>query len=152
MSTFDAAAFENTVIEGSNETKATPVPEGTYHALIEAVKIVVRAVNGEQRPILSVTFKILEASPELLAQMNREELFVTHDIWLDVTANGSLARGPNQNLGLGKLREACKMNNPSQQFAFKMLEGYGPLVIEVGTRPGKEEGDIFNKVKAVKAA
>lgn len=157
MSTFDAALFENMVIEGANETHSTPVPEGDYTAIIDKVQISsIEIKNGDRAgqtvPILNVTYHIMDDDGALAAQLNRDKITVRQMIWLDVTDKGTLAFGPNQNLGLGRVREAAGLNNPNKPFAFKQLEGQGPVRIAVTHRTDDERGLTYDQVSRVSKA
>lgn len=151
--TFDPAVFENLVVEGANETKSTPVPEGDYAAIIDAVRVKSIDISkgdraGQTVPILEVTWHILDEDGKLGELLNRDKVTVRQDIWLDIV-NGGLAFGPNLNLALGRLREALDLNKPNKPFTFKMLEGQGPATITVGQRTQESSGDVFNQVNRV---
>lgn len=149
--TFDPAAFEEMVIDKENETKSTPVPEGVYEALIDTVRVKSVTLTkgdraGEVVPILEVNYLILDEEGELAKELNRERITVRQDIWLDVQGSGAKARlsfGPNQNLALGRLREATGLNKPG--ITFGQMEGAGPISITVVLDP-RENGDVYNRV------
>lgn len=148
MSAFDLSTMENMVVEAANETKTTPVPEGWYNSLIDSIRLKsVKTDNGD-RPVLEVTHNLYEAPEELKQQLNRDKVTVRQDVWLDVTDAGTLAFGPNQNVGLGRLREACGENDPKKKFTFRLLEGKGPLKIHV-TQKTNAQGDSFNNVDKI---
>lgn len=153
-STFDASAFENMTTDQANETTMTPVPEGEYLGLIDRIRIKsIKIRNGERAgqevPILEVIYKIMDDTGELGKQLNRENVTVRQDVWLDVNDQGGLAFGPNQNVALGRLREAVGLNAPGKPFAFKQLEGQGPLKIMVTNRSDEETGNVFDGVSRV---
>jgi len=153
-STFDPEAFESIVIDQANEVKMTPVPEGDYTAMIDKVRIKSVTVKkgareGQEIPILEVLHHIQDEDGKLKKLLNLDKVVVRQDIWLDVE-NGALAFGPNQNVGLGRIREATGLNKPGKAFTFKMLEGQGPIELTVGLRENSETGDFFNVVKGVR--
>ena len=157
MSTFDPATFENMVIEDANETTSTPVPEGEYIAIVDSARInTIKIKNGpnagQERPILRVGLEIQDDEGKLKSLLNREKIVVRYDVWLDVTEAGTLAFGPNQNVGLGRLREACGLNRPGKPFNFKMLEGQGPLAITVTNTEDTERGTVYDNVTRVSKA
>lgn len=136
MSTFDAAAFEQMTIEQANETKSTPVPEGDFEANIDSVRIKSIAISkgdraGQEVPILEITWHIRDDDGKLKKELNRDKVTVRQDLWLDVTESGALAFGPNNNVALGRVRQAVGLNKPGKPFTFKMLEGQGPAMIHV---------------------
>ena len=152
MSTFDPAAFEQMTIDQANETKSTPVPEGDFRAIIDSVRIKTISIKngeraGQEVPILEVIYDIDDEDGKLKEELNRDKVTVRQDIWLDVNESGALAFGPNTNVQLGKLRDAVGLNKPGKTFAFKMLEGQGPLMIHV-TQDSKDDL-TFNRVPRV---
>lgn len=154
MSTFDVNAFENTVIEESNETKTTPVPEGTFPGLVDSQRIkTIKVKNGpregQELPILEVTYELTDDDGKLKEVLNRDKVTVRQDIWLDINDSGGLAFGPNQNVALGRLREATGLNAPGRPFSFGMLEGQGPVMIHVTQFANSDTGDIFNRIPKV---
>lgn len=156
MSTFDVNAFENMVIEESNETKTTPVPEGKFPGSIDSQKIKTFKAKrgpreGQDLPILEVVYELADEDGKLKEILNRDKVTVRQDIWLDVNDNGGLAFGPNQNVALGRLREATGLNAPGRPFSFTMLEGQGPLMIHVTQFANPETGDVYNRVPKVEA-
>lgn len=157
MSTFDPAAFENTTVEQSSETHSTPVPEGEYTAIIDSVKVnSIKIKNGDRAgqevPILRVIYHIEDDDGKLSSLLNREKVTVRQDIWLDTKGEGAsmtLAFGPNQNVALGRLRDAVNLNKPGKPFNFKMLEGQGPVKITVTNTDDVERGTTYDNVTRV---
>ena len=154
MSTFDVNAFENMIIEEASETKTTPVPEGAFPAIIDGqriktIKIKSGPREGQEVPILEVTYDLTDEDGKLKEVLNRDKVTVRQDIWLDVNDQGALAFGPNQNVALGRLRDACDMNAPGRPFSFSMLEGQGPVMVHVTQFANPETGDVYNRVPKV---
>ncbi len=152
QSTFDPTAFEEMTIDQSNEVKMTPVPEGDYRGIIQGVKIDSVSISkgdraGQTVPVLKVTYELEDDTGKLKELLNRDKITVRQDIWLDISDNGSLAFGPNLNVGLGRLRDACNMNKPGKPFSFKMLEGAGPVIVHV-IQDTRDE-DVYNRVPKV---
>jgi len=152
MSTFDPAAFESMTIDQANETKTTPVPEGDYRGIVESVKIDTVAISKGERagktvPVLKIIYELEDDTGKLKELLNRDKVTVRQDIWLDVTDSGALAFGPNLNVGLGRVRDACGFNKPGKAFSFKMLEGAGPVIVHV-TQEARD-ADIYNRVPRI---
>lgn len=153
MSAFDPAAFENMVVEEANETESTPVPEGDYLGLIDKVSVRGQEIKngsraGETVPILDVVYALNDDDGKLAKQLNRDKITVRQQIWLDLNENSALAFGPNQNVQLGRLRDAVGLNKTGKPFTFKQLEGQGPLAIYVTNRT-LDDGRVFDEVKRV---
>lgn len=147
MSSFDPALMEEQIITEANETKSVPIPEDDYMALVDDYKLAV--VGADKRPVLQITWLILNAEDKLAA-VGLEEGRPRQTIWLDVTSTGTLAFGPNQNVGLGKLRDALDQNKPGQAWSFQKLKGAGPAKITVGHRPDSTDATIkYAEVKKV---
>lgn len=155
MSTFDPAAFEQMTIDQANETKSTPVPEGDYTAIVDSAAVHgVEIKSGERAgqtvPVLQVIYHLQDDDGKLKKLLNRDKVTVRDDVWLDLTESGALAFGPNQNVRLGKLREACNLNKPGKPFTMKMLEGQGPVAISVTQITDKNDSTIvYNRVARV---
>lgn len=152
MSTFDPEAFQSQVIEEANETKTTPLPEGEYQCFVQDAKINKWTKDGEDNPVLDITYQVLpndEKYEEVKKMLNREELLIHQRVFLDVK-NGALQFGPNQNVQLGRLREATGLNDPKKKFMFSMLKDQGPVMVTVGMRE-LPSGDPANTVKRVAA-
>ncbi len=149
MSVFDAKVLEETVIDGANATTFDPVPINAYEAWIRDVEVrSVTTKNGEQA-MLTVTWGIPD--DKLQELLNREVVTSRQDIWLDLNSDGSIAVGPNQNVRLGRLRAALKMNDTKGPFSFGMLRDAGPAIITVGHRTDEKTGDTFDQVNRVDA-
>lgn len=147
---FDPAVFESTVYEEANETKTTPLPEGDYVSIIEAAKVTpVGRKDGSTVPVLRVTHQLQDLTPDVLELMGgRDKVTVQQTIWLDLNEKGSLAFGPNQNVGLGRLREAAGCNKPGKPFSIQDLAGRGPINVRI-THYQNDAGDTYNRINLV---
>lgn len=143
FSAFDPDQFSAMSVEGQNDTKYVPVPEGEYAAVI--TKKVFRPTDKGQL-ILDVTWKIDDAT--VAEAVGMKEPTVRQSVFIDRLENGSLDMGKGKNVKLGQLREAVGLNKPGQVFNFNMLEGRAAL-IKVKHR--QYEGDTFADVKDVTA-
>ncbi len=147
---FDPDTFLATAVEGSMETRFTPVEEGEYQALVEDYNA--RQVDTQRGPvtILDVTYDILD--DEVKTRMGLEKVTVRQSIFLDVEPDGRLTLGqPNKNVKLGRLREALHQNGPGP-WSFNQLKGAGPLMIKVSQRADKNDpSTIYNDVQRTAA-
>lgn len=144
---FDVNSFMSQEVSGSNDTKTVPCPVGDYNAQIS--KIGVRQWTSKKDPSISgmtldVTWSI--ESPEVKALLDRDNVTVRQGIMLDLTDSGGLDMGKGKNVGLGRLREAVNLNDPTRAFAFSQLEGQFALV-NVSHRTEGE--DIYPEVNKV---
>lgn len=114
MSVFDPESFMDEAIEGSNSTAATPVPPGEYEGVIQDVNPNVIATKDGDRPVLNITWAFED--PVVAEATGRPKSTCRQTIWLDVDDNGKLDMSKGQNVGLGRLREAIDMNDPSKPF------------------------------------
>ena len=73
-------------------------------------------------------------------------------VWLDVSEEGVLLSGPNQNLDLGRLRTAVGQNVPGQPWTPRMLVGSAATVY-LKERPVKDdEGNVVERYMEVRRA
>lgn len=145
-SVFDPDAFMNQTVEGENDTKFEPIPEGEYPAVIDTIQF--RSVDTKAGPrvVLDVMYELQDAAVK--EQLGRDSLKVRQSIFIDTTPSGAIDLGRGKNVGLGKLRAAVNQNTPGWQPA--MLQGAGPVLVKVGHRPDKNDPSVvFAEVKAV---
>jgi hypothetical protein len=142
MSQFNPEEFLHTEAEGGFDTKYTAIPEGDYRAVVDEVS---SRMTSKGQAIMDVTFNILD--DELKQKLNLQKATVRMSIFLDLDESGALKKGTNANIKLGKLLEACGITgrwNP------KMLEGAGPVLINVSQRKNEDDPEIvYNDVKRV---
>lgn len=145
-SVFDPASLLDMQVTGANDTKLVQVAPGEYTALVKDVKP--RSVNsrdGEQRVVLDVTWTIDDEGQRTATGLR--EPSVRQGIFLDMLAGGGLDMGRGKNVGLGKLRAALGMNDPSQPFSFRGMIGR-PARVQISSRTD-DKGDIYADVKSV---
>ena len=147
--TFDANAFLDSVVTGSNSTKVVPCPIGEYPGVIE--KLAARqwqSQDGTKTGVaLDVTWNVEDDSAK--AAVNRDVVAVRQGIMLDLAPDGSLDMGEGKNVALGRLRAAVGLNDPSVEFAFNHLPGR-MAKIKVGHRPDNRDPEvIYAQVDAV---
>lgn len=129
---FDPDVFLAAEVEGANETKWTNVPEGVYEALIDKIDI----RTPKDSVILEVMWNITDEA--LRATVGRDKPLVRQSIFLDVEGS-TLSFGTNKNVGLGKLRDALGQNDEHRPWNPRMLEGAGPVLIQVRHRPNERD-------------
>lgn len=143
---FDADLFLNAAVTGSNDTKVIPVPMGEYQGIIE--KVTPRqwqSKDGTQTGIALDIFWLIEDAG-VKAALGRDTVSCKQGIMLDTTPAGQLDMSKGKNIGLGRLREAVGMNDPSQPFSFHSLPGQSAKV-SVSHRIVGE--DTYAEVKGV---
>lgn len=121
---FNPADFLNATVEGSNDTVFIPCPAGEYVGMIE--KVEARPWVKKDDPTVSgvaldIQWNIDDQNAKEVT--GRDKVIVRQGIMLDMTDNGGLDMGKGKNIGLGRLREAVGLNDPSQPFAMSMLQG-----------------------------
>lgn len=144
---FNIETFLDQTIQGQNDTKVIPVPQGEYRAAIKEVKP--RQWKSKDDPTLSgVALDIiwLLDAPTTAEELGRKELTVKQGIMLDIDDNGQISMEKGKNIGLGRLREALGMNDPKKAFAFTSLPGQPARVLVTHRISGE---DIFAEVKSV---
>lgn len=110
MSLFDPVSLMNENLE-QNATRRDPLPAGEVIAQIVDMKFADGVSNKTGNPWnrMDVTLEITD--PNYLAQYpgGAEKLTTQLGIMLDMN-DGQIAVGPNKNIRLGRLREACGQN------------------------------------------
>ena len=153
---FDADAFLDSAVQGEMSTSITPCPEGDFMGIIvddfgdnERTFQEVETKDGP-RIIMRVPWKI--TSPEVIAQLGRDNVIVRQDIWLDFTPEGGLDIAEGKNTQLGALREALGQNSESA-WSPRNLRGAGPALVHVEHRPNDKNPDApYANVTRVAAA
>lgn len=119
---FDPEAFlASTVVNGEMSTQVLNCPEGKYRAQIDD-KIEVRSIDTKNGPrkIVRVLWNILDDTVK--AQLERERVLVSQDLWLDFDETGALDTRKGKNVDLGVLRDALGQNK-MDGWTFGMLRG-----------------------------
>lgn len=146
---FNPDEFLDQQVTEANDTKVTPVPVGSYPAIIASVsarpwvKKEDPTINGVA---LDVVWTIEDA--DVKAQLGRDKVTCKQGIMLDTTDEGKLDVSKGANIDLGRLREAVGLNVPGEPFGFNMLIGRSAIV-SINHRVSGE--DIYSEVKKVAA-
>lgn len=146
MSQFDPQAFLDTQTTETNDTRVLPCPIGEWPATVENVDIKsgVSQKSGEPWTKLNVKWKIEGCDANRMA--DRDPIYVTQGILLDITEAGGLDMGKGRNIGLGRLREATNLNAKGTPFSPRMLLGRSA---KVAVSHREYEGNLFDDVKGV---
>lgn len=123
---FDANSFMNAVFTEANDTKLVPCPAGEYQAQIEKLEPKSGTIGKGDRigePWASLNISYAVADQAVTAITGRDKVTVFQSVMLDLTPQGGLEQGPGKNINLGRLREACGLNNPGQPFTPSQLIG-----------------------------
>jgi hypothetical protein len=144
--TFDANAFLDSAISGSNDTKVIPVPVGEYMGIIE--KVSPRQWQSKDGTSSGIALDIiwLVEDANVKQYLGRDTVTCKQGIMLDLTPSGAVDNSKGKNVGLGRLREAVGKNNEGESFSFSMLPGLSAK-ISVTHRINGE--DTFAEVKGV---
>jgi hypothetical protein len=141
---FDPDLFLNSTFTGANDTKVIPVPVGEFQGIIE--KVVPRqwqSKDGTSTGIALDVFWLVEDAG-VKAELGRDTVTVKQGIMLDTTPQGGLDMSKGKNIGLGRLREAVGLNDPSQPFSFHSLPGQSAKISVAHRIVGE---DTFAEVK-----
>lgn len=150
MSMFDASSFLDMTIEGENSTVVIPPPAGEFPAMVD--KVDVRQWTKRDDPSVSgltleVFWAIEDASVKEL--LGRDKVLVKQGVMLDITEAGGLDMGKGKNVGLGRLRAALGLNDPSRAFSFQQLPGQMAKVT-VSHRTDKDDAEkIYPEIRTV---
>lgn len=148
-SAFNPDTFLDSSVEAPFETVRTTVPaKDGYIGSIDDIKMRVLDTKGGPRVVIDIFWKIHD---DLLAQqLNMPNgPIVRQNIFVDLDENGKLAKGVNQNVLLGQVRDACNQNQPGA-WAPRMLIGAGPCRLKVSERVDERNVAIkYNDVDRV---
>lgn len=126
-SDFNPEAFlASAVVDGELSTQTLNCPEGRYRAQV-GDRIDARQVDTKNgvRTIVRVPWMILDDAVK--AELERDTVIVTQDLWLDLDENGALDTGKGKNVDLGRVREAVGQNN-LPGWTFPSLRGQMAMV------------------------
>lgn len=146
MSNFDPQTFLDSNFEGSNSTSRTPCPEGEYPAVIKDVEVNAWTSRDQTKSGLRLDVRYSIDDESVKAAVGLPEPTVRQGLMLDLTPSGGLDMGKGRNIGLGRLREATRLNDPAKPFNFRMLVGQ-MVKVKVTHRVADEA--IYDEVKAV---
>lgn len=144
---FTPEQFLDMQVTESNDTKVIPVPAGEYMAVVKEVKS--RVWTSKKDPSMSgVTLDLVWTIDDanVKALLGREEVNVKQGIMLDLTDAGGLDMGKGRNIGLGRVREACGLNQPGQPFSATMLTG---RMAKVSVKHRIDGENLYAEVSAV---
>lgn len=137
---FDSSELMNQPFE-ANATKRTPLPVGETTAQIAKMEIKDGVSEKPGKPKVAwarLDCQLEITDPEYLKGVgdgNQEKAIAFLGIMLDM-ADGRIAVGPDKNVRLGKLREACGVNGqPLSALMGQMLR------IQIGQKPHPTEPD-----------
>lgn len=147
-SIFDPKTFATMTFTGANDTKSVPIPVGDWPFEIAKSEITPWSRRGESTPAgFKLVLLMKTSAPEVVAITGRKENAVRYEVMLDLTPEGMLDMGKGMNVRLGKLREACRLNDPSRPFSFDQFVGHS-VVGSITHRP-TDAGDLVAECKMV---
>ena len=83
--------------------------------------------------VLDIPYKVTD--PVALEGMDRDSIFVRQSLFLDLTPEGKLSTADGKNVKLGRVREACGLNEDG--FKLTDLEGH-VITIRVKQKPDND--------------
>jgi hypothetical protein len=148
-SVFNPDTFLDQSVEAPFDTVRTTIPPGdSYMGVIDnAAGRQIETKTGAQRIVMDVSWEVLDDN--IRAQLNLSKIIVRQTVWLDYDENGKLAKGVNQNVQLGQLRDAIGQNGPGA-WSPRMLVGAGPARLKISERVDEKNPAIkYNDVDRV---
>ena len=144
MSPFDPNTFMEQTVDAELATRMEQCPQGEYQAMVDdfdtsAFSTFTSDKNGKTYTTFKVPFSIQDAAVK--AELDREKVVVSQNIFLDLNESGGLDTGKGKNIGLGKLREALGQNTAGA-WSFNNLKGAGPVMVKVGWRANPKDPTI----------
>lgn len=116
LESFTKAAFD---------TKVAPCPEGDFTLLISKIDIY-SGVNKNGDPYCMASFLLEVEDQAVRDELGRDKVFVTHSASLDIVVDPAtglpkLDDAKGKNIDLGRIREACDLNEHKKDFNMNML-------------------------------
>lgn len=149
---FDEAAFLSQTTDQEGSTRVTPVPAGTYLAMIQEVKARPWSSErtGKSGVSLDVTYDIIDDGGIIEQQIGRPPR-VSHGYFCDlIPGTHQFDFSTGKNVQINRVREAAGQNVAGQAWNPMQLKGAGPVQIVVKQEPSKDDPkDIYNRVVAV---
>jgi hypothetical protein len=144
--TFDAQSFLDSSVTGANDTKVTPVPVGEFTGIID--KVAARPWTSRDGTSSGVSLDVtwLIDDEAVKQELDRPTVTCRQGIMLDLTPAGGLDLGKGKNVGLGRLREAVRLNDSSKPFSFTQLPGQ---VARVTVSHRIDGEDTYSEIKKV---
>lgn len=145
-SAFDPDQFLNSEIQGEMSTKLIPCPVGEYPAIIDSVKgRTWQSRDGTKSGVaLDVMWSIEDENVKQFVK--RDKVLVRQDIMLNLDEDNKISTKEGDNVGLGRLRAAVNLNDPSKPFTISMLTGQMAKVAVSHRMSGE---DVFAEIKKV---
>lgn len=125
-SVFDPAVLLNMPVTGAMDTRLPAVDAGEYTALVKDVKARSGTYSkgerqGQRFVAVDITWTIDDQGVREKTGLDSPQ--VRQSIMIDLTPGGGFDLGKGKNVGLGKLRAALGMNDPTVPFSFEQLKG-----------------------------
>jgi hypothetical protein len=146
QSAFDPDSFLNAEVQGEMSTKLIPAPVGEYMGIVDDVKARTwQSKDGSSSGVaLDVSWSIEDENVKQLVK--RDKVVVRQGIMLNLDDSGRISTKEGDNVGLGRLRQALNMNDPSKPFTPSMLVGQMGKVVVTHRMSGE---DVFAEIKKV---
>lgn len=150
MEGFDPIAFLETTVEGAMSTRMEAVPEGEFMAEIRDATSDIEVKEWESTAKGTSGFKAVlhwtVTDAALEAELDRTNIKVKQEIFLDFASPGVLSTAKGKNMGLGRIREALGLNTGA--FNFMMLAG---RTAKIHIKHTISKGEIYANVDRVAA-
>lgn len=140
-STFNPETFLQTQYTEATDTKRIPVPAADYMGQINDVrpKRVTRQ-DGTTAIVMEIIWNVLGEAAQKAT--NLEMPTARQSIWLDLNTAGNIDMRPGLNIALGKLRDACNVNDSGKAWSPMMLKNMSAY-IRVENEPDKDDPEII---------
>lgn len=154
MSTFNPDDLLHTAVDGAQDTKLIPVPIGEWDGILGKPSFRQAEIKRGERAGETMTFMdimVYIEDEEVKEITHRDKPAVRHSIILTLNDDGLISSEPGENIDLGRLREACGLNDEDSDFTPIMLENQA-VRVTVKHRPDPDDASIvYAEVKGVRA-
>ena len=134
---FDLQQFTDTAYEDAFESEYTLIPEGEYVVNITDLEAKPGALEDQKSVMLTLKLSVNDDAVKQL--MSRDPYIWNYVVFCDVNDDWQLVYGKNQNLELGRIRKALRMNNPGKPFSIANLIGSDDMRVQVTHKTQKKD-------------
>ena len=155
MTDFNPDDLMHTSMDKKSSTAIIPVPLGDWEGTLGKPTFRQAVIKKGERTGEVMTFMDImisfEDNPEVVAECKRPKPSIRHSVILTLTEDGKgISEEEGENVDLGRLREACGLNEPGDDFSPAMLEGQRVVVATKHVPDDTDPETIYANVIALR--
>ena len=147
MSKFDPSNLLHVGLSTNDiPTERVLTPEGEHRFVVKKVRI--DSGDKDGKTWAKVNLLVALDDQAVLSELGVKELGTSYSFFLDLTEEGMIATGPNQNVRLGQMYQAAGLEG--DEVSLSQLEGR-QFIGAVRHRIAEKSGTTFDEITAVTA-